>query len=125
MMNAIAAHKHELKKLFESLSRDVTVSQITFVALLNAYITRVDANCSDINACINPRPAQGDRETNMEPTLTQNCALYYAQHTTSEGRVALFQRFRAAARKQAPDTYLHLTHGTRFRRLPSQRDNGC
>ena len=41
----------------------------------------------------------------MEPTLTQNCALYYAQHKTSERRAALFQRFRAAARKQAPDTY--------------------
>ena len=123
-MNAIAAHKDELKKLFESLSGDITVSQISFAALLNAYFTRVDANCSDINACVNPRPAQVKRETNMEPTLTQNCSLYYAQHTTSEGRAALFQRFRAAARKQAPDTYLQLTHRTRFRRLPSHRDNG-
>ena len=124
-MNAIAAHKDELKKLFENLSGDTTVSQITFVALVDAYITRVDANCSGINARINPPPAQVKRETNMEPTLTQNCALYYAQHTASECRAALFQRFRAAARKQAPDTYLQLTHGTRFRRLPSHRDNGC
>ena len=123
-MNAIAAHKDELKKLFENLSGDITVSQITFVALVDAYITRVDANCSDINARINPPPAQVNEKLNMEPTLTQNCALYYAQHTTSERRAALFQRFRAAARKQAPDTYLQLTHGTRFRRLPSHRDNG-
>ena len=36
----------------------------------------------------------------MEPTLTQNCALYYAQHKTSKGRAALFKKFRAAARKQ-------------------------
>ena len=122
-MNAIAAHKDELKKLFENLSGDITVSQTTFVALVDAYITRVDANCSGIDARINPPPAQV-RGTKMEPTLTQNCALYYAQHTTSERRAALFQRFRAAARKQAPDTYLQLTHGTRFRRLPSHRDNG-
>jgi hypothetical protein len=32
----------------------------------------------------------------MEPTLTQNCALYYAQHKTSKGRAALFRKFRAA-----------------------------
>ena len=60
----------------------------------------------------------------MEPTLTQNCSLYYAQHTTSERRAALFERFRAAACKQAPDTYRQLTYGTRFRRLASHRDNG-
>jgi hypothetical protein len=60
----------------------------------------------------------------MEPTLTQNCALYYAQHTTSERRASLFQRFHAAARTQAPDTYQQLTHGTRSRRLSLHRDNG-
>ena len=36
----------------------------------------------------------------MEPTLTQNCALYYAQHKTSKRRATLFKKFRAAARKQ-------------------------
>ncbi len=71
-MNAIAAHKDELEKLLENLSGDIAVSEITFVALLDAYITRLDANCLDI----------------------------------------------------APDTYLQLTHGTRFRRLPLHRDNG-
>src|SRR6058998_3382013 len=40
------------------------------------------------------------RRINMEPTLTQNCALYYAQHKTSKGRAALFKKFRAAGRKQ-------------------------
>jgi hypothetical protein len=60
----------------------------------------------------------------MEPTLTQNCALYYAQYTSSERRALLFQRFRAAARTQAQYTYQQLTHGTRFRRLPLHRDNG-
>ena len=123
-MNAIAAHKDELKKLLENLSSDIVVSEITFVALVDAYITRLDADCSDINACVNPPPAQINENLNMEPTLTQNCGLYYAQHTTSEHRAALFKRFRAAARKLAPDSYRQLTHATRFRRLPLHRDNG-
>ena len=33
----------------------------------------------------------------MEPTLTQNYALYYAQHKTSKRRAILFKKFRAAA----------------------------
>ncbi|PYJ29281.1 MAG: hypothetical protein DMF24_03380 [Verrucomicrobia bacterium] len=57
-MNAIAAHKDELKKLLEDLSRDRVVSEIGFVAFLDAYITRLDTNCSDISACVNPPPAQ-------------------------------------------------------------------
>jgi hypothetical protein len=57
-MNAIAAHKDELKKLLEDLSSDRVVSAITFVALVDAYITRLDANCSDISARVNPLPAQ-------------------------------------------------------------------
>ena len=60
----------------------------------------------------------------MEPTLTQNCALYYAQHKTSKRRAALFQRFRAAACKQAPDVHRRLTRDEGFRRLPLFRDNG-
>jgi hypothetical protein len=123
-MNAIVAHKNELEKLLEELSGNIVVSKITFVALLDAYITRLDANCPEISAGFNPPLAQVETGLNMEPTLTQNCALYYAQHTTSERRAALFQRFRAAARKQAPDTYRQLTYRTRFRRLPSHRDNG-
>ena len=61
-MNAIAAHRDELERLFEDLSGDITVSQITFVALVDAYITRVDPNCPDISASINPPPAQIKRE---------------------------------------------------------------
>jgi hypothetical protein len=53
-MNAIAAHKDELKKLLETLSGETAVSGITFVASLDAYITRVDTNCSDISARVNP-----------------------------------------------------------------------
>jgi hypothetical protein len=59
----------------------------------------------------------------MEPTLTQSCALYLAQHKTSKRRVALFQ-IRAAARKRAPDIHRRLTHDELFRHLPLYRDNG-
>jgi hypothetical protein len=57
-MNATAAHKDELEKLLENLSGDIAVSRITFVALLDAYITRLDENCPEIIAGFNPPPAQ-------------------------------------------------------------------
>jgi len=53
-VNLIAAHKDELKKLLEDLSRDRVESGIGFVAFVDAYITRLDTNCSDISARINP-----------------------------------------------------------------------
>ena len=53
-MNAIAAHRDELEKLLENLSGDTAVSRIGFVAFLDAYITRLDTNCSDISGCVNP-----------------------------------------------------------------------
>jgi hypothetical protein len=72
-MNAIAAHKDELKKLLENLSSDRVVSGITFVALVDAYITRVDTNCSGISAGVNPPPAQINGEltygTNIDSKL--------------------------------------------------------
>jgi hypothetical protein len=107
MINAIAAHKDELEKLLEDLSSDRVASGITFVALVDAYIMRIDTNCPDISA-VNPPPAQIDGGLTFGTTLTQSCALYYAQHTTSEWRTALFQRFRAAVRKQAPDVHRRL-----------------
>ena len=57
-MNPVAAHKDELKKLLENLSGDTGVLGTTFVASLDAYITRLDTNCSDISARVNPPPAQ-------------------------------------------------------------------
>jgi hypothetical protein len=72
-MNAIAAHKDELEKLLEDLSSDRVVSGIMFVALVNAYISRLDTNCSDIRASVNPPPAQIDGElrygTNIDSEL--------------------------------------------------------
>jgi hypothetical protein len=60
-MNAISAHKDELEKLLEDLSSDRVVSGITFVALVDAYITRLDINCPDISARrVNPPLAQID-----------------------------------------------------------------
>jgi hypothetical protein len=123
-VNVIAAHKDELKKLLENLSGEVAVSGITFVALVDAYITRLDANCPDISAGVNLVPAHINRRIKMEPTLTQNCALYYAQHKPSKRRATFFERFRAAARKQAPDTHRLLTFDERSTRLPLYRDNG-
>jgi len=60
----------------------------------------------------------------MEPTLTQNCALYYAQHKTSKGRAALFNRSRAAARKHRPDVRRQLTFGELFIAPRLHKDNG-
>ena len=97
-MNPIAAHKDEFKQLLEKLSSGTAVSGITFVTSLDAYLARLATNCSGIKERVNPPPAQRKWRINMEPTLTQNCALYYAQHKTSKGRAALFRKFRAAAR---------------------------
>jgi hypothetical protein len=67
-MNGIAAHKDELERLLENLSGDTGVLGITFVALLDAYITRLDTNCSDISARVSPPAAQ----TNGESTWNQH-----------------------------------------------------
>jgi hypothetical protein len=71
-MNAIAAHRHELERLLIDLSGDIAFSEINFVALLDAYISRLDANCPDINACVNPSPARINRikyGTNIDAEL--------------------------------------------------------
>jgi hypothetical protein len=117
-MNAIAAHKNELESLLVNLSHDTAVSGMDFVALLNAYISGLDTNCSDISERIGAAPAENNRRTHMEPTLTQNCALYYAHHTTPKRRAALFQKFRAAARRQAPSIQLQLARAELSRRRP-------
>jgi hypothetical protein len=60
----------------------------------------------------------------MEPTLTQNCALYYAQHKTSKGRAALFKKLRTAARKRRPDVRRQLISGDLFVVARLHKDNG-
>src|SRR5215208_388275 len=123
-MNAIAAHRHELERLLKDLSGDNAFSRITFVTWVDAYLARLDANCPNISAGANAIPAHVNRRIKVETTLTQNCALYYAQHKSSKPRASFFQRFRAAAGKQAPETHQQLTHGKRFRQLPFHRNNG-
>ena len=72
-MNPIAAHKDELKKLLEDLSSDTLVSGITFVALVDAYIMRLDTNYPDTSRRDNPPSAQIDGEltygTNIDSKL--------------------------------------------------------
>src|SRR5512133_781514 len=88
-MNAIAAHKDELKKLLVDLSSDRVVSGMTFVALVDAYVTRLDTNCSDISARVNPLPAQINVEltygTNIDSKLR---ALLRATYTFRTARRA-------------------------------------
>ncbi len=60
----------------------------------------------------------------MEPTLTQNCALYYAQHKTSKRRAALFKKFRAVARERGPDVRRQLASGDLFIVPRVHQDNG-
>jgi hypothetical protein len=60
----------------------------------------------------------------MEPMLTQNCALYYAQDKTSKRRAALFKKFRAMARKQGPDLRRQLISGDLFIIPRLHQDNG-
>jgi len=68
-MNAIAAHRHELERLLIDLSGDFAFSEINFVALVDAYISRLDANCPDIGARVNPSPARIKYGTNIDSEL--------------------------------------------------------
>jgi hypothetical protein len=124
IMNATAAHKHELEQLLENLSGDIAVSPITFVALVNAYITRLDANCRHISAYDRQALVNVNRRSNTEPTLTQNCAVYYAQHKTSKRDAIFFQGFRAAAHKRGSNIHRLLTFNERSARLQFYPNNG-
>jgi hypothetical protein len=122
-MSAIAAHKHELERLLVNLSHETAVSGMSFAVLVDAYLTRLDTNCSDISVRVSASPARINGELNMEPTLTQNCALYYAQHKTTEHGATFSRRFRAAARKRV--LLSHSVHATSFSGVYRQhRDNG-
>jgi hypothetical protein len=122
-MNAITAHTHELERLLTDLAGDIAFSEVNFVALVDAYITRLDTNCSDISDRVSASPARINGELNIESTLTQNCALYYAQHKTTEHGATFSRRFRAAARKRV--LLSHSVHATSFSGVYRQhRDNG-
>jgi hypothetical protein len=123
-MNPTAAHKDELKKLVENLSGDTTVSGITFVASPGCVYRAPRYELLKHQGTRESTASANKRRINMEPTLTQNCALYYAQHKTSKRRATLFKRFRAAARKQGPDVRQQLTFGDLFVVPLLHQDNG-
>jgi hypothetical protein len=91
-MNTIAAHKDELKKLLQHLSNDKVVTGLTFVLLVDAYILRLDKNCPDIRARVNPAPSQIDGGliygTNIDSKL---CALLRATYNFRPARRAFPQ----------------------------------
>jgi hypothetical protein len=122
-VNAIATHKDELARLLVNLSRDAAVSEIGFVALLDAYIARLDTKSRRHQRQRRYGTGGNKRRINMEPTLTQNCALYYAQHTTPKRRSALFRKFRNAVRKQATSVRWSMTRDELSKRI-LYRDNG-
>ena len=68
-MNAIAAHKDELKKLLENLSGDTAVSGITFVASLDAYITRLEAAPASIQFAASVNKRRIKHGTNIDSEL--------------------------------------------------------
>jgi hypothetical protein len=123
-MNAIAAYKDELERLLVNLSCDTADSGVDFMALLDAYIMRLDAKLHRHRRKSRYGTGANKRRINMEPTLTQNCALYYAQHTAPKRRAALFRKFRTAAHQQAPSTHQQITRDGLSRRLSLHRDNG-
>ncbi|SRR6266487_899754 len=123
-MNAIAAHKDELEKLLENLSGDVAVSGITFVALLDAYITRLDASCSDISARVIPPSASKRRITYGTDIDSELRALLRATQNFKTAHRA-FPKISVAASRRGLATRRQLANDELFRRLPLNRDNGC
>jgi hypothetical protein len=60
----------------------------------------------------------------MEPTITQNSALYLVDRKVSRRRATLFQRLRTAASRQGPDAQRHLTSSDLFITRRLHQDNG-
>ncbi len=60
----------------------------------------------------------------MEPTITQNSALYLAHRKVSKRRATLFQWLRTAASTQGPDAQRQLTSTALFIARRVHQDNG-
>ena len=60
----------------------------------------------------------------MEPTITQNSALYLAHRKVSKRRATLFRGLRTAASKQRPDAQQQLTCTALFIAPRLHQDNG-
>jgi hypothetical protein len=64
------------------------------------------------------------KENNMEPTITQNSALFFAHRKISKRRATLFRGLRAASSKQGPDAQRQLTCTALFVARRLHQDNG-
>jgi hypothetical protein len=60
----------------------------------------------------------------MDPTITQNSALYLAHRNVSKRRATLFRWLRTAASTQAPDAQRQLTSTALFIARRVYQDNG-
>jgi hypothetical protein len=60
----------------------------------------------------------------MEPTITQNSALYFAHRKVSKRRAAVFRRLRTSASKQGRDSPRQLTSSDLFIARRLHEDNG-
>jgi hypothetical protein len=60
----------------------------------------------------------------MEPTITQNSALYLAHRKVSKCCTTLFGQLRAAASKEGPDAQRQLTSTDLFVARRLHQDNG-
>jgi hypothetical protein len=60
----------------------------------------------------------------MEPTITQNSALYLAHRKVSKRRATLLRRLRVAASKQGLDVQRQLMSGDVFIARRLHQDNG-
>jgi hypothetical protein len=60
----------------------------------------------------------------MEPTITQNSALYLAHRKVSKRRATLFRGLRTAANKQRPDAHRQLTCTALLIARRLHQDNG-
>lgn len=60
----------------------------------------------------------------MEPTITQNSALYLAHRKVSKRRATLFRQLRTAASKQVPNAQRQLISRDLFIAQRLHQDNG-
>jgi hypothetical protein len=120
-MNAIAAHKDELEKLPDDFAERKSGLRDSVPGCLHSASRQ---ELPRHQGPLHSAAIANQRRINVQPTLTRNCALYYAQHKASKGRATLFRKFRAAARKAAPDVRRQLIFGELLVVPSLHQDNG-
>jgi hypothetical protein len=101
------------------------VSGMGFVALLDAYITRLDTNCSDISAPVDPLPARISGESTWNQHRLRTARFTMRDIGTSKRCRVSPKKFRATAWKQAPPIGRQMMRDQLSKRLPLHRKNGC